>query len=192
MPDEPEALGLLALMLLHDARRAARVDGAGDLVPLEEQDRSLLGPPGDRGGHRAAGRGPAPAASRALPGAGRHRRLPRQAADAKDTDWAEIAALYGRLADMRPVARRRAQPGRRRRHGLGPEEGLALVDRLQASGELPALPPPAGRPGRHAAPSRAPRRGRRGIPGGPRPGGHRRRAPISRAPSAGGVGLTPV
>ena len=41
MPDEPEALGLLALMLLHDARRSARVDREGDLVPLEEQDRSL-------------------------------------------------------------------------------------------------------------------------------------------------------
>jgi len=40
MPDEPEALGLLALMLLHDARRAGRVDAAGDLVPLEAQDRS--------------------------------------------------------------------------------------------------------------------------------------------------------
>ena len=40
MPDEPEALGLLALMLLHDARRAARVDDAGDLVPLEDQDRT--------------------------------------------------------------------------------------------------------------------------------------------------------
>ena len=40
MPDEPEAAGLLALMLLHDARRDARVDDAGDLVPLEEQDRS--------------------------------------------------------------------------------------------------------------------------------------------------------
>ena len=39
MPDEPEALGLLSLMLLHDARRAARVDDAGDLVPLEAQDR---------------------------------------------------------------------------------------------------------------------------------------------------------
>ena len=41
MPDEPEALGLLALMLLHDARRSARVDREGDLVTLEEQDRSL-------------------------------------------------------------------------------------------------------------------------------------------------------
>ena len=40
MPDEPEAGGLLALMLLHDARRDARLDDAGDLVPLEEQDRS--------------------------------------------------------------------------------------------------------------------------------------------------------
>jgi len=41
MPDEPEALGLLSLMMLHDARRAARVDAAGELVTLEDQDRSL-------------------------------------------------------------------------------------------------------------------------------------------------------
>ncbi|HEV7760802.1 MAG TPA: DUF6596 domain-containing protein, partial [Acidimicrobiales bacterium] len=40
MPDEPEAVGLLALMLLHDARREGRVDAAGDLVPLEDQDRT--------------------------------------------------------------------------------------------------------------------------------------------------------
>ncbi len=40
MPDEPEAQGLLALMLLQDARRSSRVDDAGDLVPLEDQDRS--------------------------------------------------------------------------------------------------------------------------------------------------------
>ena len=40
MPDEPEARGLLALMLLHDARRDGRLDAAGDLVTLEEQDRS--------------------------------------------------------------------------------------------------------------------------------------------------------
>ena len=41
MPDEPEALGLLALMLLQESRRAARVDAAGDLVPLEQQDRTV-------------------------------------------------------------------------------------------------------------------------------------------------------
>jgi len=41
MPDEPEAAGLRALMLLHDARRPARLDAAGDLIVLEEQDRSL-------------------------------------------------------------------------------------------------------------------------------------------------------
>ena len=41
MPDEPEALGLLALMLLHDARRAARLDADGELVLLDDQDRSL-------------------------------------------------------------------------------------------------------------------------------------------------------
>ena len=41
MPDEPETGGLLALMLLHDARRAARLDASGDLVTLEDQDRTL-------------------------------------------------------------------------------------------------------------------------------------------------------
>ena len=44
--DEPEALGLLALMLLHEARRATRVDADGDFVLLEDQDRSLMGPTG--------------------------------------------------------------------------------------------------------------------------------------------------
>ena len=51
MPEEPEVWGLLALMLLHDSRRAARVDADGELVPLEEQDRSLW----DRGRDRARG-----------------------------------------------------------------------------------------------------------------------------------------
>ena len=60
MPDEPEALGLLALMLLQDARRPARVDAAGDLVPLEEQDRVALAAAADRRGSGHARRRPAP------------------------------------------------------------------------------------------------------------------------------------
>src|SRR5690348_2862307 len=95
MPDEPEALGLLALVLLHDARRAARVDEAGDLVPLEAQDRSRW----DRDAI-AEGVAVLDAALR------RNRPGPYQvqaaiaachatAADAAATDWAEIAALYG-------------------------------------------------------------------------------------------------
>ena len=61
MPDEPEVLGLLALMLLHDARRAGRVDGNGALVPLEDQDRRKWDQDGIDEGDRVARRG-APAA----------------------------------------------------------------------------------------------------------------------------------
>ena len=102
MPDEPEALGLLALMLLHDARRDARVDGAGDLVPLEEQDRSRW----DRGAIDEGLGVLDGAIRRSQPG-------PYQvqaaivachatARSAGDTDWTEIAALYGELARMVP------------------------------------------------------------------------------------------
>ena len=96
MPDEPEALGLLALMLLQDSRRAARVDAAGDLVPLEEQDRSSW--------DRAAWRG-----HQVLDAAVRLRRPgPYQlqaaiaachatAAQPAETDWIEISTLYGEL-----------------------------------------------------------------------------------------------
>ena len=78
MPDEPEALGLLALMLFHDARSAARVDDAGDIVVLAEQDRSLFDAAAIAEGHeRLAAAAPA-GAPRPLPGPGGHRRLPRR------------------------------------------------------------------------------------------------------------------
>src|SRR4051794_31383720 len=57
MPDEPEAIGLLALMLLHDSRRAARVDGAGRLVLLSDQDRSLWDAEAIAAGERLVARG---------------------------------------------------------------------------------------------------------------------------------------
>ena len=81
MPDEPEAVGLLALMLLHDARRAARVDGDGDLVPLEDQDRTPVGRatrsrrPSQLLEARAAAQ-----PARPVPGAGGDRRVPRHRA----------------------------------------------------------------------------------------------------------------
>ena len=77
MPDEPEAIALLALMLLHDARRAGRVDADGELVPLEDQDRTQLGPGDDRRGPGAARPRAAAAATRSVPGAGGDRRVPR-------------------------------------------------------------------------------------------------------------------
>ena len=85
MPDEPEALGLLALMLLHDARRTARVDDAGDLVPARGPGPHALGrtrrsPRASAVLDAALRRGPA----RPVSGAGRDRRVPRDRADAGD------------------------------------------------------------------------------------------------------------
>jgi RNA polymerase sigma-70 factor (ECF subfamily) len=136
LPDEPEATGLLALMLLHDARRVTRVDQAGVLVPLERQDRS-------RWDAREIGEG-VELLDRAL-------RLGRAgpyqlqaaiaachagAADAADTDWAEIAALYGRLVRLVPspvVALNRAVAVAM---ADGPAAGLALLETLEASRAL--------------------------------------------------------
>ena len=136
MPDEPEAAGLLALMLLHNARRTARVDGAGDLVPLEEQDRSRW----DRAAIDEATASLEAALRRGEPGpyqvqaaiAACH----ATAADAAATDWREIAALYGELSRWMPtpvVALNRAVAVAM---ADGPVAGLALVDELEASGRL--------------------------------------------------------
>ncbi len=77
MPDEPEALGLLALMLLHDARRPARVGPAGQLVLLDEQDRGRWDADRIAEGVGPRRAGPSHAAGRAVPGPGGHRRSPR-------------------------------------------------------------------------------------------------------------------
>jgi RNA polymerase sigma-70 factor (ECF subfamily) len=136
MPDEPEAVGLLALLLLQDARRAARVDAAGDLVPLEEQDRTRW----DRaeidegvalldGALRRRQAGPYQLQAAIAAGHAR-------AATPQDTDWAEIAGLYEELARRVPtpvVALNRAVAVAM---AEGPEAGLARVAALEASGEL--------------------------------------------------------
>ncbi len=136
MPGEPEAAGLLALMLLHDARRAARLDAAGDVVTLEEQDRG-------RWDAAEIAEGAA-----LLDGALRQGRPgPYQvqaaiaachvtAATAADTDWAEIAALYGQLARLVPSPVVRLNRAVAVGMAEGPQAGLELVARLQASGEL--------------------------------------------------------
>jgi RNA polymerase sigma-70 factor (ECF subfamily) len=136
MPDEPEARGLLALMLLHDARRAGRLDDDGELVTLEHQDRSrwdaaaiaegvelldaalLLGRPGAYQIQAAI--------------AACHATAPTAA----ETDWAEIALLYRQLARLVPSPV--VELNRAVAVGMadGPAAGLALVDRLTASGAL--------------------------------------------------------
>ena len=112
--EEPEVQGLLALMLLTDSRREARVDGEGEPVPLEEQDRGLW----DAGriaeglalSERAAAAGPVGPYTVQARIAAAH----AVAATAEETDWARIARLYEWLAAGRPGPGGRAQLGRRR------------------------------------------------------------------------------
>ncbi len=112
MPDEAEVGGLLALMLLHDARRAARVDEHGRYVGLEDQDRSLWDRGRIREGLRMLERAlrlgrPGPYQLQAAIAA-----LHVDAPSFDDTDWAQIAQLYGALARLGALAGRRAQPRR--------------------------------------------------------------------------------
>ncbi|MGZ5186549.1 MAG: RNA polymerase sigma factor [Caldimonas sp.] len=136
MPGEAEVRGLVALMLLHDARRATRVGSDGALVPLEEQDRS-------RWQRDEIGEGLA-----VLEAALRLRRrgpyqlqaaiaaLHAQASRAEETDWQQIAALYRGLLDEQPgpVVELNAAVALAMAHG--PEHGLAWIARLEQGGEL--------------------------------------------------------
>jgi RNA polymerase sigma-70 factor, ECF subfamily len=136
MPDEPEALGLLALMLFHDARRGARVDGAGDLVTLEDQDRSRWN---EREIDEGAGfletalrrRHPGPYQLQAAIAAC-HATAPEAAA----TDWAQIVRLYGELAQLVPSPVIELNRAVAVAMADGPAGGLELVDALEASGAL--------------------------------------------------------
>ncbi len=136
MPDEPEAWGLLALMLLHDARRDARTGDDGALIVLDQQDRSKWDRAEIDEGTRIVER-----SLRVRP-AGAYRiqaaiaALHCNAARAEDTDWAQISALYAELAriDPSPVI----ELNRAAAVGLAqtPEDGLAIIDQIAASGEL--------------------------------------------------------
>jgi RNA polymerase sigma-70 factor (ECF subfamily) len=133
-----EAKGLLALMLLHDARRATRVDADGEIVLLEEQDRGRWdrreiaeglalveaalarwgGPPGPYALQAAIA-----ACHAAAPTAG-------------DTDWRQIAALYGVLARVQPSPVVELNRAVAVAQAEGPEAGLRLLDALAAGGTL--------------------------------------------------------
>ena len=136
MPDEPEAHGLLALMLFHDARIAARVDEAGDLVLLEAQDRSLwdasmIGEAASVLDAALRLRRPGPFQVQAAIAA-----CHAQAASAAETDWMQIAALYATLTEMVPSAVVELNRAVAVSMALGPEEGLAIVESLTDEGEL--------------------------------------------------------
>jgi predicted RNA polymerase sigma factor len=128
LPDDGEVLGLLALMLLIDARRPARTNAAGELIPLSEQDRTLW----DRaliaegvalvnraGGTGAVGEYQLQAAIAAV-----HDQAPH----ADDTDWPQILALYGLLEQMtgNPIVTLNRAVAAGMAHG--PSAGLALLD----------------------------------------------------------------
>jgi RNA polymerase sigma-70 factor (ECF subfamily) len=136
MPAEPEAIGLLALMLLTDARRPARLDEAGELVTLEEQDRGRWDD-GEIGEgltlleaalrHRHAGQYQLQAAIAAC-----HAR----AADPADTDWAQIAWVYGQLRGLVPSAVVELNRAVAVAMADGPAAGLAILEELEADGLL--------------------------------------------------------
>ena len=134
MPDEPEALGLLALMLLHDARSAARVDADGELVVLTRQDRTLWDAAAIAEGQQLL----QTAARLDRPGP-----FQVQAAIAAchvsgdgETDWAVVALLYDRLFDMAPSAVIELNRAVAVSLSEGPEAGLALLERIAPDGEL--------------------------------------------------------
>lgn len=136
MPDEPEALGLLALMLLADARREARVGADGVLVLLGEQDRTLWDRERIEEGtaivRRALRMGrPGPYQLQAAISA-----LHDEAPAAESTDWPQIAALYARLAEMDPSPVVELNRAVAVAMVAGPARGLELIDRLTGRDEL--------------------------------------------------------
>jgi len=133
---EPEAIGLLALMLLHESRRAARTSPEGDLVLLEEQDRSLWDPAQIEEGlalvPRALSSGQVGPYALQAAIAAVHARAP----SAKATDWAQIVQLYDLLlrAEPSPVVELNRAVAVAMRDG--PAAGLTLVDALLERGQL--------------------------------------------------------
>ncbi len=131
MPDEPEALGLLALMLFQDSRRRARVDAAGELVLLEDQDRSLWDTKRIDEGLRVLQR------AAMLRRVGPYQLQAAIAgAHSESRPWREIVELYDRLAQLDPspiVSLNRAVAVAL---SGNLEEGLALVDELDELDEL--------------------------------------------------------
>ena len=136
MPAEPEAGGLLALMLLQDSRRAARTDSDGELVTLEDQDRGRW----DRA-EIAEGRQVLHGALRAArPGPYQLQAViaacHASADKAADTDWQVIARVYGQLARITPSPVVELNRAVAVGMAQGPEAGLALLDSLAGSGAL--------------------------------------------------------
>ena len=140
LPDEPEARGLLALMLLHDARREARVGPNGEIVLLDDQDRSRWDDARIAEGQAlvegalAAGRPGTYQVQAAIAA------LHDEATTPADTDWAQIASLYGALQRLSPSPVVELNLAAAVAMADGPAVGLAMMDGLAASGELDTYP----------------------------------------------------
>jgi RNA polymerase sigma-70 factor (ECF subfamily) len=133
---EPEAIGLLALMLLHEARRAGRTSPLGDVVLLEDQDRSLWNRDQIQEGvtlvERAlTSRRIGPYSLQAAIAA-----VHAEAPDTASTDWAQIVALYDLLLKAEPSAVIELNRAAAIAMRDGPEVGLRLIDKILARGEL--------------------------------------------------------
>ena len=161
LPDEPEVLGLLALMLLHDSRRATRTDAHGDLVLLEDQDRT-------RWDHDAIRAGLA--ALDAAVALGRPGPYQLQAAIAACHAQAPDRGGHRLAADRRALRRARprhrltgggAQPRGRGRHGRRARRRTRAARTARRVGRARRLPPSPRGAGRPAAPGRAVERSRR-------------------------------
>ncbi|MGZ8694872.1 MAG: RNA polymerase sigma factor [Gaiellaceae bacterium] len=131
MPDEPEALGLLALLLLQDSRREARTAPDGGLVLLEDQDRARWDVTRIGEGTRVLGRAmrigrPGPYQLQAAIAA-----LHSEATDTASTDWAQIAVLYAELGRIQPSPVVELNRAVAIAMAAGPGEGLAAVDAIE-------------------------------------------------------------
>jgi len=131
LPEEPETLGLLALMLLHASRRAARVDAAGDLVLLEDQDRTLWNWAEIVEGIETLDKAlamhhPGPYQIQAAISA-----LHAEAPTPEETDWQQIALLYARLAHMTPSPVVELNQAVAVAMAEGPDAGLEMLDHLR-------------------------------------------------------------
>ncbi|WP_269046359.1 RNA polymerase sigma factor [Paenarthrobacter sp. Z7-10] len=138
---EPEALGLLALMLFHHARRSTRTDAAGDLVTLEEQDRdkwdgaaiaeavALL----SAAEHSGVARGARPGSYRVQAAIAACHMTVRTSGS---TDFARVALLYDSLAQIAPSPVVELNRAVAVAMSQGPEDGLAFIDQLDRTGSL--------------------------------------------------------
>jgi RNA polymerase sigma-70 factor, ECF subfamily len=127
MPDEPEALGILALMLFHDSRRDARTNAAGELVLLEDQDRSLWDSDRIDEGHRVLER----AARMRRPGPYQLQAAIAAVHAEGSTDWAAIATLYERLGELAPSPIVELNRAVAVAMADGLDQGLTLIDDIQ-------------------------------------------------------------